>query len=757
MSTILLTGRNSLPQIMNSEDQTIHDRYPSLPYANRFVQGRVISQDQGVLHFRLESSVDVTPSPQWARVRKENMPFDAQVVDYSLHSLQRIFLLRPTTKAPHLWYASLSWADNKSNPWSDDSPCHPRLGKEVSGTVTGFAGETFAIVTLDDSRIEAFLHWEEVPAGRRPIASVLHVGDRILALISEVKSDRLMVHLSAKKAIEKSERHYRNLQKKIEPQGNDTVVFPKPYPLEEQPFNKLQILIVEHDHTFANNLLDLLKGLGANAVWADNSQYVTQLLRGNDSFSHILCDYRMGSLAQRQELHSLVSRFKTPVALMSGEYVDAQLSAQERGWVFLPKPIAYADLYGWLVEGKVLPVSIQEETALSQAWGLGLEGKAYLKRAESAIKDFCGRTSTIGAFWVRRQREGVYAILAACNLDNQRLNQAEENFGQSLVHNVIEAAKPLGFSAQRSGPLWKTAPPRTSAIIGLPLCWSQDMLPDALIVYVHFDSEQQIEDLIKSWQADLDDLAKRLGDLDEMAMLAERLREAEAFATMGRVTGAILHEIRQALQPFETYVALARLRLQQQAPPAETLDAVSHLAKATQRISALAKTNLYNLQKTRQQIVQINQRIKEIVDWYAPRAQRHDLLLKTELLEIPITLTLPPEALEQPLANLLDNAFHHFGERKWGTITVRLHFDINKPLHPVSIDVQDQGQGMTVEQRHSLFTPRVSTRGNQGYGLGLYTSRQLLRAVGGDLECVESWRWLGSTFRILLPYKIDKN
>jgi C4-dicarboxylate-specific signal transduction histidine kinase len=226
---------------------------------------------------------------------------------------------------------------------------------------------------------------------------------------------------------------------------------------------------------------------------------------------------------------------------------------------------------------------------------------------------------------------------------------------------------------------------------------------------------------------------------------------------MGRVAGAILHEIRQALQPFETYVALARHRLQQNAPPAEVLDAVSRLAKATQSINALTKTNLYNLQKTRRQTVQINQRILEIVGWYEPRAQRHDLLLKCELPKTPITLSLPPEALEQPLANLLDNAFHHFGERKWGIITVRVGFDLNKPIHPVSIEVNDQGQGMTAEQRQSLFIPRVSAKGIQGHGLGLYTSRQLLRAVGGDLECMESWRWLGSTFRIRLPYKVDKN
>lgn len=738
---------------MNSEIKTISDRHPPLSYEKRFVSGKVVNNDQGVLHFRLEECVDIKPAPQKARVPKEKIPLGETASNYLLNRFFDLFLLAPTAQDPSLWHASLAWADPDRNPWGLESPYRPKLGNEVSGTVTDFAGDNFAIVTLDNSGIEAFLSWEEIPQSQRPISNILHVGDRILALISTVDLDRLLVHLSINEAINDARRHFHDLLKKSDSQIYNIIQHLESTNFKAQPFSGLRILIVEHDNTFAKYILDLLRDLGAYAVQADNIKHLTQLLRSSDSFTHILCDYYMGNSTQRQELHYMVSRFQLPVALMSGDYADGQSAAQEMNWVFLSKPITYNDLYGWLVNGKI-PDPVQKETAISDAWGLGLESRVYLKRAEEAIKDFCVKISVVGAFWVRRQREGVYAILAAYGLDNQQLDQVEKSLSQTLIHDVIDNNKSLGYPIERTGALRETAPIETNAIIGLPLYWNHTKIPDALILY-NPGKQKCIEDVITFCQSNLDYLIKRLGDLDELAMLAERLRDAEAFAIFGRVSGAILHEIRQALQPFNTYIPIACYRLEKKESHDSVLDALSHLSKAVQRVDGLVKTNLYNLQKTRQQKVHINQRIKEIISWYLPRAQHHDILIKCEIPDTPLTVSLPPEALEQPLANLLDNAFNHLGQRKWGTINIQLNFNGYKQANPITIEVKDQGQGMTAEQRKSLFSPRISGKKNQAYGLGLYTSRQLLRAVGGDLECVESWRWLGSTFRILLPFNIN--
>lgn len=173
-----------------------------------------------------------------------------------------------------------------------------------------------------------------------------------------------------------------------------------------------------------------------------------------------------------------------------------------------------------------------------------------------------------------------------------------------------------------------------------------------------------------------------------------------------------------------------------------------------ERIVRLAKTNLYNLQKARREEVALNERVREILSWFSPAIQRHEWLLTAEISAHPMTVYLPPEVVEQPLANLLDNALHHMG--KWGEIVVSVYLVADDLLCPIRIEVRDQGEGMTVEQIDRLFTPRVTSKGVKGYGLGLYTSRQLLRAVGGEVEAVrgECYRWMGSLFRIRLPDKV---
>jgi signal transduction histidine kinase len=66
-------------------------------------------------------------------------------------------------------------------------------------------------------------------------------------------------------------------------------------------------------------------------------------------------------------------------------------------------------------------------------------------------------------------------------------------------------------------------------------------------------------------------------------------------------------------------------------------------------------------------------------------------------------------------------------------------------------DVTDNGPGVDPEVLPRLFEPFVTTRPEgTGTGLGLAVSRQLLRAVEGDLLLAETGPH-GSTFRLLLP------
>jgi signal transduction histidine kinase len=71
----------------------------------------------------------------------------------------------------------------------------------------------------------------------------------------------------------------------------------------------------------------------------------------------------------------------------------------------------------------------------------------------------------------------------------------------------------------------------------------------------------------------------------------------------------------------------------------------------------------------------------------------------------------------------------------------------------VRLSVQDHGIGITPEQQERLFTRferGVSPRQYGGFGLGLWITRRLVDAMGGEIT-VASRAGQGATFSIVLP------
>lgn len=92
--------------------------------------------------------------------------------------------------------------------------------------------------------------------------------------------------------------------------------------------------------------------------------------------------------------------------------------------------------------------------------------------------------------------------------------------------------------------------------------------------------------------------------------------------------------------------------------------------------------------------------------------------------------------------NLFRNASVHAGENCIVDVTVSKHGNSAEIL------VSDNGPGVSKKVRSRLFQKGVSTKGG---GLGLYLSRQIVEAMGGSIELVDSKSGMGAVFRILLP------
>jgi putative PEP-CTERM system histidine kinase len=102
------------------------------------------------------------------------------------------------------------------------------------------------------------------------------------------------------------------------------------------------------------------------------------------------------------------------------------------------------------------------------------------------------------------------------------------------------------------------------------------------------------------------------------------------------------------------------------------------------------------------------------------------------------------DALDSALRHLLDNAAEVSPPN--GSIVIEVRHAADK----VIIDISDKGAGMQAEFiTNQLFQPFRSTK-SDGYGIGAYQTRELVRAAHGDL-LVLSEPGKGTTMRIVLP------
>ncbi|HTK44740.1 MAG TPA: ATP-binding protein [Patescibacteria group bacterium] len=108
-----------------------------------------------------------------------------------------------------------------------------------------------------------------------------------------------------------------------------------------------------------------------------------------------------------------------------------------------------------------------------------------------------------------------------------------------------------------------------------------------------------------------------------------------------------------------------------------------------------------------------------------------------------------PDQLDQVLWALLDNAVRYGG----GT-PIRARVAARPADARLAITIADQGSGVRPEDRERIFDRYERGAAGvraEGTGLGLYVSRSLCRAMGGDLALEAPEGAVGATFTILLP------
>lgn len=243
--------------------------------------------------------------------------------------------------------------------------------------------------------------------------------------------------------------------------------------------------------------------------------------------------------------------------------------------------------------------------------------------------------------------------------------------------------------------------------------------------------------------------AAALAEASDARMMAEHANNAKT-----QFLRAMSHELRTPLNAISGYTEILELGIRGVVNPEQTKDlgrikrAAAYLLRLINDILTIAR--LEGARPLHLISIDVNPVLAEVEGLCALQAKAKGLTLTVTQCERDIRVTADAERFQQILLNLITNAIKFTPTQ--GSIGVKC----DDHAGMVRVRVSDTGVGIRQLDIDRVFEPFVqidrhlTTATQQGVGLGLSISRDLARAMKGDLT-LQSSEDVGSTFTLTLP------
>jgi C4-dicarboxylate-specific signal transduction histidine kinase len=229
-------------------------------------------------------------------------------------------------------------------------------------------------------------------------------------------------------------------------------------------------------------------------------------------------------------------------------------------------------------------------------------------------------------------------------------------------------------------------------------------------------------------------LARRTNELDEslgqVKSAQRQLLHMERLGTMGRLAAGVVHDLRNLM------VSLGYIEsvLQQRDVAADVresvqvgMQGVSNLIQTLEAMHQFARGGSLTLDK---QLLPPSAVIKDAI-----AIARMDLNYRMHKVELHVAEDLPcvmgdRQKLTQVMLNLLRNALQ--ATAQWRRVSVEAQRQDGR----IVLAVEDEGPGVPIELRESLFQPFATGKGD-GMGMGLYMAKMIVDSHQGEIAVMD--------------------
>jgi signal transduction histidine kinase len=226
---------------------------------------------------------------------------------------------------------------------------------------------------------------------------------------------------------------------------------------------------------------------------------------------------------------------------------------------------------------------------------------------------------------------------------------------------------------------------------------------------------------------------------------------SEQYAELAELAGGFIHEIKNHLSTLGLNLQLLADDFAEPQNPRErrAVTRIQKLQGECQRVVEVSNNFLRfaRAQELKTRPTALNQLIEELLDFFAPAAQQAGIEIRSFVSADLPRVSVDQELIKQALLNLMLNAQQAMPSG--GQLTMQATNEPDPPPGSIVLTLIDTGAGMTPEVLGKIFRPFFSTRPG-GTGLGLATTRKIIRAHGGSID-VQSEAGRGTKFSIRLP------
>jgi signal transduction histidine kinase len=215
-------------------------------------------------------------------------------------------------------------------------------------------------------------------------------------------------------------------------------------------------------------------------------------------------------------------------------------------------------------------------------------------------------------------------------------------------------------------------------------------------------------------------------DITERKNAEIALVRSEKLAAIGRLSATIAHEMNNPLE------AVTNLLFLSSTDPTLSPDTRGYLSSADQELRRLASIARHTLNFARPRSsggpAHTATLLESVVEMFQPRCASQGG--EIHLVHNPdLTIAAPADEVRQMLTNLVSNACDAI-EGSSGRIAI----DVFADDEFATIEVRDNGVGISHENLNHIFEPFFTTKPDVGTGIGLWVTRELVEKSGGEIE-----------------------